>query len=362
MTGHHPGSFREHPVTSVDGHRALPDLAPPDADPRQPARPDRPLPGRHTPAALGGHAVAVETLATAPAADGTPFPWLANGRHRRAVGRRTSAQDGAPRGATFGGAAVRIRRAEYSPNVAAQGYDGIEVYAAASLARRSAKDTVSRLAQCKDRVCIASRTASCSTTRPEDLSTGAAAIAGAAAYRIRAVQQADRMLADALDNLDAAKVAVGEVERALRRYHPYGGTLVVTLATRRLALDRVGRATTTATTLHHLADSATYRLVKEIVAGERAVRAVDNLVDYLLDHSPAAAAPPPLLRLVRAALPRTQQLDWWRELCSLFAECEPDERRTQATSQFLNAPRTVWTSWSSARHVEPAPRTDDDQT
>lgn len=357
MTGHTPGRPRGHAVAPVDGHRALP--VPPDPGRPESTRPAGPRPGRHTSTAIGTRAVTVAALAEGPAANGVLPSWLSSGRHRLAAGHPLVP---GPRGATFGGATVRIRRAESARGGAPRGYDDIEVYAAASLARRSAKDTLARLARCRDRVCIAARTASCGEAGSAVLSTGAAAIAGAAAYRIRAIQQADKLLGEALDELDAGKAAVGEAERALRRYHPHGGSQVATLPTRRLALDRVARATTGAATRHHLADGATFTLVKEIVAGERAVRAVDDLVAHLLDHNPDAAAPPAFLRLVRAALPRTEQLDWWRELCSLFAECRPDERRSQTASQIFNAPRTVWTSWSTARHAAPAPSTDDDQT
>jgi hypothetical protein len=359
MTGLNPGLPRGRAVAPVDGDCTFSAPGRPDPAHPGPARPSGLHRGRHTALVLGEEAVPVAQLADGPAPSGVLPGWLGAGRHRLAAGH--PAVPG-PRGPTLGGATVRICRAESSRDGAPRGYDDIEVYAAASLARRSAKDTLARLARCRDRVCIAARTASCGESGGADLSTGAAAIAGASAYRTRAIQQADRLLGETLDDLDAAKAVVGEAERVLRRYHPHGGSLVVTLATRRVALDRVARATTTATTRHHLADSATYTLVKEIVAGERAVRAVDALVDYLLDHNPDAAAPPAFLRLVRTALPRTQQLDWWRELCSLFAECRPDERRAQTTSQILNAPRTVWTSWSTARHTAPAPTTDDDPT
>ena len=356
MTGLNPGFPRGRAVAPADGDRTFFGPASDDPAPPYPSGPRR---GRHRSVTLGEVGVSVAALADGPAASGVLPSWLSTGRHRLAGGHPTVP---GPRGATFGGATVRIRRAESSRDGVPRNYDDIEVYAAASLARRSAKDTLARLARCRDRVAIAAGTASWGEAGPRDLSTGAAAIAGASAYRIRAIQQADKLLGETLDDLDAGKAVVGEAERALHRYHPYGGSLVVTLATRQVALDRLARATTTATTRYHLADGATYTLVKEIVAGERAVRAVDDLVDYLLDHNPDAAAPPAFLRLVRAALPRTEQLDWWRELCSLFAECTPDERRSQTTSQIVNAPRTVWTSWSTARHAAPAPTTDDDQS
>ena len=317
--------------------------------------------GRHTSIALGGVGVTVDALTDQPVCS----HWLATGRHRARTRQGAPDGDAVPRGALLGGASVRIRRTSADRH-RPEGYDGIGVYGAASLARRSARDTIVRLAQCKDRVRTAARTAACTADDgmdPDVLSTGAAALAGAAGYRIRAIEHADAALADALDSLDLSKAAVGEADRALRRYHPHGGTLVVTVPTRRLALDRLDRAVAAATTRHHLADSAVYALVKEIVAGDRAVRAVDGLVEHVLDHglSQAAGAPPPFLRLVRAALPPGRRLDWWRELCSLFAECEADERRAQAASQLLHAPRLVWTSWSAARQAVPAPRTEDEQ-
>ncbi|MDF3050010.1 MAG: hypothetical protein K0R87_1648 [Pseudonocardia sp.] len=323
--------------------------------------PDRPADGRHTSTALRSAAVAVDALTDQPVG----AHWVTSGRHRARSRQGHPGRDVAPRGALLGGAAVRIRRTSPDGH-RPEGYDGLEVYAAASLARRSARDTIVRLAQCKDRVATAARAAACTAvegTTVEGLSTGAAAVAGAAAYRIRAIEHADATLVDALDNLDASKAALGEADRTLRQYHPHGGTLVVTVPTRRLALGRLEQAIAAATTRHHLADSATYALVKAIVAGERAVRAVDGLVEHVLDQSVAdpAAAPPPFLRLVRAALPRSRRLDWWRELCSLFAECEAAERRAQAASQLLHAPRMIWTSWSADRRAVLAPRTEDEQ-
>lgn len=242
------------------------------------------------------------------------------------------------------------------PSGRSTGIDGIEVYVTASRARRSARDTVARLAGCADRVHVAAQTAGPTT----ETSAGADAIAEAVGHRLRAVERAERRLVDALEELDAAKVVVGDADRELRRFHPHGGTLVATLPTRKRALNRLDQASSAAGRCYHVADNATYSLVKEIIAGERAARAVDYLVGYLLDHGlPAATAPPPFLRLVRAALPASQQLDWWRELCSLFAECRPDERRAQATSQGLNALRTIWTAWLVARSPTVAPRTQD---
>jgi hypothetical protein len=240
------------------------------------------------------------------------------------------------------------------------GFDGHEVYAAGSLARRSARDTIVRLYACADRVRLAAQTVVPGSAGPGEVSTGAEAIAEAAAHRLHAIERAERRLIEALDALDAARVVVGDADRELRRFHPHGGSLVVTFPTRKRALDRLDRATSAASTCYYLADNAVYSLVKEIVAGERAVRAVDHLVGYLLDcGSSAATAPPPFLRLVRRALPPSQQLDWWRELCSLFAECEPEERRAQATSHGLNALRTIWTAWTVARNPTVVPRTEE---
>jgi hypothetical protein len=238
------------------------------------------------------------------------------------------------------------------------GFDEHEVYAAASLARRSALDTVVRLYACMEGVRLAAQTVVPGGASPGgQVSAGADAIAEAASHRLWAIERTERRLVEALDALDAAKVVVGAADQELRRFHPHGGTLVVTLPVRQRASDRLRLATSAARTCYYQADNAVYSLVKQIIAGERAVRAVDHLVGYLLDcGSYAATAPPPFLRLVRRALPPSQQLDWWRELCSLFAECEPDERRAQATSHGLNALRTIWTAWTVAHNPTAAPR------
>jgi hypothetical protein len=80
---------------------------------------------------------------------------------------------------------------------------------------------------------------------------------------------------------------------------------------------------------------------------QQLVRTVDNAVDDVLAH--AVAAPPAVLRLIRAALPGTERSDCRRELISTFTEATPAERREQKRALLFAAPRTVWTSWAINR-------------
>lgn len=322
--------------------------------------PDQSSLGRHTRAALGAAAVTVGALVERV----QPVPVRSSGRRRAELGiLRTAlawARPVSAEGIKVSAAEVGMQRSGGSATV-----DAFEVYTAASRARRSARDTVARLAACSDRMGVAIHTVMVDVADvAEELSAGATRIIAAAGERLRAIEEAERRLVDALDVLDAAKTVAADADRALRRFAPYGGTLVVTLPTRTLVRDRFDRATARAVTSQHRAENLTYTLVKEIITGERAVRAVDYLVDHLLDHGPsmgAASAPPAFLRVVRAALPPSQQLDWWRELWSLFNECLPDERQAQATSQLLNAPRTIWAGWATARRLKAAPRADEER-
>ena len=295
--------------------------------------------GRHSWDALGTHAVPVGVFTArhllAPTSEADPAHGI----------KVSAAQVGLLRCATTSGTAA--------------GLDVMEVYAAAGRACQYARETVARLAMSADRMQTAAR-----TIAPQGGGAGspspsqAEAVAEAVNHRLHGIEHAQRKLVDALDALDEAKVTVGDADRALRQFHPYGGTSVATLPTRKRALIRLDQATAAVGSCHHVADNATYSLVKQIIAGQRVIQAVEYLIAYCLDHAlPAATAPPPYLRLVRAALPAGQQLDWWRELCSLFAECDPHERQIQATSQGLNALRTIWTAWLVTRNANSASRT-----
>lgn len=339
MTGSRPVPDGRAPATSTSTGGRRPSVADPrapgpqpcDSQPSDPTRPAR-RQGRHTRRALGADAVPV-TVFTA--------------RHLLVP---TSGADPA-HGIKVSAAQVGLLRSSATPDRTAS-FDASEVYAAASRARRSARDTVARLTGCADRIRLAALTVAPDAGATVQMAEGADTIAEATALRLRAIERADRRLVETLEALDAAKLVVGNADRELQRFHPHGGTLVVTLPTRKRALDRVNKATSAATLSYHVADNATYSLVKEMIIGERAARAVDYLVAYLLDHGmPAEIAPPVFLRFVRAALPHNQQLDWWRELCSLFAECHPHERRAQVTSQGLNALRTIWTAWEIKRRA-----------
>ena len=49
--------------------------------------------------------------------------------------------------------------------------------------------------------------------------------------------------------------------------------------------------------------------------------------------------------------------EWWREICSLFAEATPTERRTARLNLLTNAPRIIWTTWAQTRQQHHAPST-----
>jgi hypothetical protein len=220
------------------------------------------------------------------------------------------------------------------------------VFSAASLARRTAHDTLARVAACKGRLRTAARVAGTDLVSHRSATT-------AIGHRVHVLRQVDKHLAAALDQLERGSTRTARARQGLRRFAAYGGTRVATMPTRRRHLDRLALAIAATAAARALAERATHVLAAETRHGEQLVHAVDALLDRL------PAAPPAILHLIRATLPPAERGDWWRELCSTFAELRPDERRAHATSQLLHAPRTISTSWATTRRTT-APTSDND--
>ena len=226
--------------------------------------------------------------------------------------------------------------------------DDRQTFSAASRARRAARDTLTKVAAIRSRLRTASRLAGVDLVS-HDLATNAIA------HRIHVLRHVDNQLAAALDRLERGAGRTAHARRVLRQFTTYGGTRVATPPTRRRHLNRLALAVAATDAARALAQRSTRVLVAETRHGEQLVGAVDALLERL------PATPPTILRLIRATLPPADRRDWWRELCSTFAECQPDERRAHALSHLLHAPSTIWTSWTTTRSATPSQSSTDNE-
>ncbi len=229
--------------------------------------------------------------------------------------------------------------------------DTFDVYAAASIIRRRAVDATDRLYQCRPRLRRA--------RRATGIALDNTAMTTSLTDNILAVQIAETRLATTLDRLESTTERARAARRARSKFYPYGGRRVMSGATHEHLAQRLELAENTADALHTIARRTMRLLLRQIAQAELFATALDQDLERALDHAAAAAAaaagaaPPPVLRLLRTALPAGQRHEWWREICSLFAEATPAERRAARLSLIITAPRTVWTAWALARHQSP---------
>jgi hypothetical protein len=190
-----------------------------------------------------------------------------------------------------------------------------------------------------------------------------AGVIPAVTERVLAVQIAETRLVAALDKLESItnRARAGRQARAL--FYPHGGRLVISSPMHERLAQRQELAENTAAAVHIIARRALHILLRQTAAAERFATSLEQHIDYVLDQAAAAAAaaigdaPPAILRLLRAALPTRQGHEWWREICSLYAEATPTERRTARLNLLTNAPRIIWTTWAQTRHQHHAPST-----
>ena len=222
------------------------------------------------------------------------------------------------------------------------------VFNAASSAQLDANDVVAEIVAMRNRVrtaaLIAGREFTGRRNTTAELHNGGAHI-----------QKAQKALTCALDAIDRAVLRVARAEEAVQQFHPHGGTRVASIPTRRVAVADLARALNALDVAHQLAGRTTVQLDLAVAEARDSLVRAGRLVDR------AAGAPPRALRLLRLGMPPSERSEWWRELCSTFAECTPGERTRNARSYLLGAPRTLWTGWTTARRTarEPARRSDD---
>ena len=234
--------------------------------------------------------------------------------------------------------------------------DALDAYSAASIARRHAHTAIVRTYQVQTKLRLADRIPG----RTSD----AAHLSRKITRHVAAVQGAETRLAAALDTLERQTTRVLANHRTRSLYYLYGGRLVCSPATHRHLADRLALAENAADAARTIAHRAVRVLLREATEAQLFAATVDRLVDNALDQASTAAAaaegaaPPTILRLVQAALPAAERHEWWREVCALFAEATPAERRAARLSLLLHAPVTIWTTWAIARNnPQPAAET-----
>jgi hypothetical protein len=225
----------------------------------------------------------------------------------------------------------------------------LDVFAAASIVRRRSRTATTRLYRCHPRLRRARRTTG--------IALDSAALTSQVTEHVLAVQIAETRLVTALDKLETLTDRARATRDARRLFYPHGGRLIISgpmherLAQRQELLDNTAEA------IHTIARRNLRLLLGETAAAERFTDNLERYIDHALDHAAAAAAaaagdaPPPILALLRAALPAGQRHEWWREICALFAEATPAERGQARISLLLNAHRTLWTTWAIWAHT-----------
>jgi hypothetical protein len=229
--------------------------------------------------------------------------------------------------------------------------DTLDVFAAASIVRRRALDATDRLYQCRPRLRR--------VRRATGIAVDNAVVTSRLTDNILAVQIAETRLAAGLDRLESTTGRARAARRARSKFYPYGGRLVVPGATHEHLAQRLELAENTADALHTIARRNLRLLLRQIVQADLFATSLEEHLEHTLDHvaataaAAAGAAPPPILRLLRTALPAGLRHEWWREICSLFAEATPTERRAARLSLIVTAPRTIWSTWALTRDPTP---------
>jgi hypothetical protein len=233
----------------------------------------------------------------------------------------------------------------------------LDVFAAASIVRRRAHTATTRLYRCRPRLRRARRTTG--------IALDSTALTSSVTERVLAVQIAETRLVTALDKLETITGRARAARDARRLFYPYGGRLIISGPMHERLAHRQDLADNTADAIHTIARRNLRLLLGETAVAERFAAGLERYIDHALDHAAAAAAaaagdaPPPILALLRAALPTGQRHEWWREICALFAEATPTERGHARLSLLLNAHRTLWTTWTIWAHARRHPTRSD---
>jgi hypothetical protein len=287
---------------------------------------------------------AIELLAAHSLQPGPSDAWVASGRHAAATD-----EPGYGLATAAAAAALGLDLTEL---------DDLDVYAAASIVRRRAHIAIHRLYRCRPRLRRARR----AIGPAHDGALDSAAVIPAVTERVLAVQIAETRLVAALDKLESITNRARAARNARALFYPHGGRLVISPPMHERLAQRQELTENTAGAVHIIARRALHILLRQTAAAERFATSLEHHIDHVLDQAAAAAAaavgdaPPAILRLLRAALPARQGHEWWREICSLFAEATPTERRTARLNLLTNAPRIIWTSWAQTRQQQ-APST-----
>jgi hypothetical protein len=284
---------------------------------------------------------AIELLAAHSQQPGPPGAWTASARHAAPTDEPAHAIDTAAAAAALGLDLTEL--------------DNLDVYAAASIVRRRAQIAIHRLYRCRPRLRRA--------RRATGIALDSAAVIPAVTERVLAVQIAETRLVTALDKLESITDRARAARQARALFYPHGGQLVISSPMHERLARRHELAENTAAAVHIITRRALHILLGHTAAAERFATSLEHHIEHVLDQAAAAAAaaigdaPPPILRLLRAALPARQRHEWWREICSLFAEATPTERRTARLNLLTNAPRIIWTTWAQTRQQHRAPST-----
>jgi hypothetical protein len=288
---------------------------------------------------------AIELLAAHSRHPGPSDAWSASGRHAAAPDEPGHLIDAATAAAALGLDLTEL--------------DELDVYAAASIVRRRAHIAIHRLYQCRPRLRRARR----ATGPAHDGALDSAAVIPAVTERVLAVQIAETRLVAALDKLDTITNRAHAARNARALFYPHGGRLIISPPMHERLAQHQELNENTATAVQIITRRALHLLLRQTAAAERFATNLEHHIDHVLDQAAAAAAaaigdaPPAILRLLRAALPTRQGHEWWREICSLFAEATPTERRTARLNLLTNAPRIIWTTWAQTRQQHHPPST-----
>ena len=240
--------------------------------------------------------------------------------------------------------------------------DNLDVYAAASIVRRRAHTAIHRLYRCRPRLRRARRAIGPAQSGALD----SAAVIPAVTERVLAVQIAETRLVAALDKLETITNRARATRQARALFYPHGGRLVISSPMHERLAQRQELAENTAAAVHIVARRALHILLGHTAAAERFATSLEEHIEHVLDQAAAAAAaaigeaPPPILRILRAALPARQRHEWWREICSLFAEATPPNAAPRGstcspTHRASSGPAGPRPASNTTRHP-PAPR------
>lgn len=227
--------------------------------------------------------------------------------------------------------------------------NGLDVFAAASIVRRRARAATTRLYRARPRLRRARRVTGIAL---DSSAPGGTSLTSTVTEHVLALEIAETRLVTGLDKLEATLERARAARRDRSMFYPHGGRLVISGPMHERLAQRLELAENTADALHTIARRNVRLLVRQIAVTELFATSLEQFVEDALDQAAAAAAaalgdaPPPILSLLRATLPAQDRHDWWREICALFAEATPAERRQACRSLLLNAPQTLWTTWT----------------